>query len=40
MTTQIFANEQEIKNALHAETVGAVFRHIKEEVDEYYGESN
>lgn len=40
VTTQIFANEQEIKNALHAETVGAAFRHIKEEVDEYYGESN
>ena len=38
--TQIFANEQEIKKNLNAETVGAVFRHIKEEVDEYYGESN
>ena len=38
--TQIFANEQEIKKNLNAETVGAAFRHFKEEVDEYYGESN
>lgn len=40
VTTQIFANEQEIKKNLNAETVGAAFRHFKEEVDEYYGESN
>ena len=40
VTTQIFANEQEIKKKLNAETVGAAFRHFKEEVDEYYGESN
>lgn len=40
VTTQIFANEQEIKRNLNAETVGAAFRHFKEEVDEYYGESN
>ena len=39
VTTQIFANEQEIKKNLNAETVGAAFRHFKEEVDEYYGES-
>ena len=38
--TQIFANEQELKKNLNAETVGAAFRHFKEEVDEYYGESN
>ena len=35
VTTQIFANEQEIKKNLNAETVGAAFRHFKEEVDEY-----
>ncbi|MFR3322298.1 MAG: type I-B CRISPR-associated protein Cas7/Cst2/DevR [Lachnospiraceae bacterium] len=40
VTTQIFTNEQEIKKNLNAETVGAAFRHFKEEVDEYYGESN
>ena len=40
VTTQIFANEQKIKKNLNAETVGAAFRHFKEEVDEYYGESN
>lgn len=40
VTTQVFANEQEIKKNLNAETVGAAFRHFKEEVDEYYGESN
>lgn len=40
VTTQVFDNEQEIKRELNAETVGAAFRHLKEEVDEYYGESN
>lgn len=29
VTTQIFANEQEIKKNLNAETVGAAFRHFK-----------
>lgn len=40
VTTGIFENDTEIKNKLNAETVGAVFNHLKEEVDTYYGEGN
>lgn len=40
ITTGIFDNEKIIKEELNAESVGAVFAHLKEEVDQYYGESN
>ena len=40
ITTGIFDNDEEVKEKLHAKTVGAVFDHLKEEVDAYYGESN
>lgn len=40
ITTGIFDNEKIIKEELNAESVGAVFTHLKEEVDQYYGESN
>lgn len=40
VTTGIFDNEDELKRALLAESVGAVFNHLKEEVEQYYGESN
>ena len=32
--------EDELKRALLAESVGAVFNHLQEEVEQYYGESN
>ena len=35
-----FDNEDEIKAELKAESVGTVFKHLKKEVDSYYGESN
>lgn len=40
VTTNIFDNDRELKEKLNAESVGAVFDHLKEEVDAYYGESN
>ena len=40
VTTEIFDNEKEIKDKLKAETVGDAFKHLKKEVEEYYGESN
>ena len=40
VTTGIFDNDAEIKQALSAETVGSVFKCLKEEVDAYYGEGN
>lgn len=40
ITTGIFDNEKIIKEELNTESVGAVFTHLKEEVDQYYGESN
>ena len=36
----VFANDDEIKQALNASTVAEVFNHLKKEVDAYYGESN
>ena len=38
--TDIFANDKELREKLNAESVGTVFKHLKEEVDAYYGESN
>lgn len=35
-----FDNEDKLKEVLKAESVGAVFKHLKEEVDQYYGEGN
>lgn len=40
ITSGIFDNETEIKAELKAESVGTVFKHLKKEVDSYYGESN
>ena len=40
ITSGIFGNETEIKAELKAESVGTVFKHLKKEVDSYYGESN
>lgn len=40
ITTGIFENDLELKNALHAGTVADVFNNLKKEVDAYYGESN
>lgn len=40
ITTGIFDNGAEVKKDLHAESVGTVFKHLKEEVDSYYGESD
>ena len=40
VTAGIFDNEERIKKELKAESVGTTFRHLKEEVDLYYGESN
>ena len=40
VATDIFDNDQEIKETLKATTVGKVFDHLKEEVEKYYGESN
>ena len=34
------ANEDKLKEVLRAESVGAVFNHLKEEVEQYYGEGN
>ena len=40
VTAGIFDNEEKIKKELKAESVGIAFKHLKEEVDLYYGESN
>ena len=40
ITTGTFDNEDKLKEVLKAESVGAVFKHLKEEVDQYYGEGN
>ncbi|MBQ8802542.1 MAG: type I-B CRISPR-associated protein Cas7/Cst2/DevR [Tyzzerella sp.] len=40
ITTGIFDNEEELKTKLSAESVGTAFNHLKEEVNQYYGESN
>ena len=40
ITSGIFDNETEIKAELKAKSVGTVFKHLKKEVDSYYGESN
>lgn len=40
VTTGIFDNEEVVRKELSTESVGAVFNHLKEEVDQYYGESN
>ena len=36
--TGIFDNDKELKSKLGAKSVSAVFKHLKEEVDTYYGE--
>ena len=35
-----FDNEKIVREELKAESVGTVFKHLKEEVNLYYGESN
>ncbi len=40
LTTGIFANDSELKQTLKAGSVADVFRQLKKEVDDYYGESN
>lgn len=40
VATDVFANDAEIKETLHAGTVADVFVNLKKEVDAYYGESN
>ncbi len=40
LTSGIFANESELKQTLKAGSVADVFRQLKKEVDDYYGESN
>ena len=40
VVTGTFDNENEIRGKLSGESVGATFRHLKEEVEQYYGESN
>lgn len=40
VVTGTFDNENEIRGKLSGESVGAAFRHLKEEVEQYYGESN
>lgn len=36
----VFDNEDELRRELKAQTVADAFKHLKEEVDKYYGESN
>ena len=36
----IFDNEDKLKDVLKAESVSAVFNHLKKEVEQYYGEGN
>ena len=40
LTSGIFANESELKQTLKAGSVADVFRQLKKEVDDYYGESD
>lgn len=40
ITSGIFDNEKIVREELKAESVGTVFKHLKEEVNLYYGESN
>ena len=40
ITAGIFDNEDKLKEVLKAESVGTVFNHLKEEVEQYYGEGN
>lgn len=40
LTSGIFTNDSELKQALKAGSVADTFRQLKKEVDEYYGESN
>ena len=40
ITAGIFDNEDKLKEVLRAESVGAVFNHLKKEVEQYYGEGN
>lgn len=40
VTAGIFDNEDKLKDVLKVESVGAVFNHLKEEVEQYYGEGN
>ena len=40
VTAGIFDNEDKLKEALKTESVGSVFNHLKEEVEQYYGEGN
>ena len=35
-----FENDDEIRETLHADTIGKAFEQLKKEVDNYYGESN
>ena len=40
ITSGIFDNEKIVREELKAESVGTVFKHLKEEVNRDYGESN
>lgn len=40
VAADIFDNNREVKEKLHADTVGKAFEHLKKEVEMYYGESN
>lgn len=40
VAAEMFDNDKEIVDRLNAVTIAEVFQHLKEEVDEYYGESN
>lgn len=40
VTSGIFENDTEVKEELKAGTVAEAFKHLKKEVDEYYGESD
>lgn len=40
LTSGIFANDAELKQALQAGSVADAFHHLKKEVENYYGESN
>ena len=38
--SDIFDNDSDIKKKLSAKSVGETFKHLKEEVETYYGEGN
>ncbi len=40
VAAEMFDNDKEIVDRLNAVTIAEVFQHLKEEVDEYYGESD